>query len=54
MTAFIFEVWKGGSAHEDVAIVSDSQHEAEAELRVWGILFFGGITFKLKETLCAR
>lgn len=49
---YVFEVTNGG-VHEDVAIVADTQPEAEAELRVYGILFCGGVTFKLKEAIAA-
>ena len=47
MKAFIFRV----DDVEDVVIVSDSLEMAQAELRVWGILYCGGVTFKLKEEL---
>ena len=49
--AFVFEVWKDSSVPEDVVIVAEDQEDAEAELRVAGILYCGGVSFTLKQTM---
>ena len=47
---FIFEIQANGN-QEEVAIVADTLRAAETEIRVIGILLFGGLTFKLKEIM---
>jgi hypothetical protein len=39
--------------NEDIAISSDTQEDAEMEIRILGILAGGGITFHLKRIMGA-
>lgn len=45
---FIFDV-SVSNKNKDIAIVADTLEDAQASLSAWGILFCGGITYKLKE-----